>query len=294
MTVMVTGASGVVGRAVVRALLARDEVRATVRRPVAAEYLRQLGAKVAIRDVDQADALAEILPRCHTLVHLIGGPNQPDPDELFRANHGSVLIALEAARSAGTKRFVLLSVPGADPDATHPFLRAKGLAEEAVRVSGLEHAIVRASHVYGLGGLWFTAAVEGALAEPPLVCGPGDHEVAPLFADDLGSVIAAIDDAGDGLAGTWGSEGPDVLTADGLVRLLRDDDAPIAHADGQAAAEALTRLLGVRLDAVAASFLALPSRSDAPEAAEAFGVRRTPLLDGLRITLEAAADLGTG
>jgi len=294
MTVMVTGASGVVGRAVVRALLARDEVRATVRRPVAAEYLRQLGAKVAIRDVDQADALAEILPRCHTLVHLIGGPNQPDPDELFRANHGSVLIALEAARSAGTKRFVLLSVPGADPDATHPFLRAKGLAEEAVRVSGLEHAIVRASHVYGLGGLWFTAAVEGALAEPPLVCGPGDHEVAPLFADDLGSVIAAIDDAGDGLAGTWGSEGPDVLTADGLVRLLRDDDAPIAHADGQAAAEALTRLLGVRLDAVAASFLALPSRSDAPEAAEAFGVRRTPLLDGLRITLQAAADLDTG
>jgi hypothetical protein len=45
---------------------------------------------------------------------------------------------------------------------------------------------------------------------------------------------------------------------------------------------------------VAASFLALPSRSDAPEAAEAFGVRRTPLLDGLRITLEAAADLDTG
>jgi uncharacterized protein YbjT (DUF2867 family) len=291
---MVTGASGVVGRAVVKALLARDEVRATVRRPVAAEYLRQLGAKVAIRDVDRADALAEILPRCHTLVHLIGGPNQPDPDELFRANHGSVLMALEAAVAAGTKRFVLVSVPGADPDATHPFLRAKGLAEEAVRASGLEHAIVRASNVYGLGGLWFTSAVEGALADPPLVCGPGDQEVAPLLAEDLGAVIAAIDDAEVGLAGTWGSEGPDVLTADEMVRLLRGDDAPIVHADGQAAAEALTRLLEVRIDAVAASFLALPSRSDAPEAAEAFGVRRTPLLDGLRVTLEAAADLDTG
>ena len=133
MTVMVTGASGVVGRAVVKALLARDEVRATVRRPVAAEYLRQLGAKVAIRDVDRADALAEILPRCHTLIHLIGGPNQPAPDELFHANHGSVLVALEAAKAAGTKRFVLLSVPGADPDTTHPFLRAKGLAEGRLR-----------------------------------------------------------------------------------------------------------------------------------------------------------------
>ena len=50
MTVMVTGASGVLGHAVVSALLARDEVRATVRRPAAAEPLRALGAKVAVLD----------------------------------------------------------------------------------------------------------------------------------------------------------------------------------------------------------------------------------------------------
>ena len=68
MTVMVTGASGVVGRAVVKALLARDEVRATVRRPVAAEYLRQLGAKVAVREIDRPDDLARDpapLPHAH-------------------------------------------------------------------------------------------------------------------------------------------------------------------------------------------------------------------------------------
>ncbi|TMK57302.1 MAG: NAD-dependent epimerase/dehydratase family protein [Actinobacteria bacterium] len=116
MTVMVTGASGLVGRATVKALLARDEVRATVRRASDASYLRQLGAKVAVRDVDTPDALSEILPGCHTVVHLIGGVAQPDPDELFRANHGSVLRALEAAKQACTKRFVLLSVPGADPE----------------------------------------------------------------------------------------------------------------------------------------------------------------------------------
>ena len=79
MTVMVTGASGVIGRATVRALLARDEVRATVRREADAAYLRQLGAKVAVRELDGTDALAEILPRCHTLVHLVGGVDQPDP-----------------------------------------------------------------------------------------------------------------------------------------------------------------------------------------------------------------------
>ena len=45
---MVVGASGVVGRATVRALLARDEVRATVRRPEAAEVLEALGATGAL------------------------------------------------------------------------------------------------------------------------------------------------------------------------------------------------------------------------------------------------------
>jgi hypothetical protein len=112
--------------------------------------------------------------------------------------------------------------------------------------------------------------------------------VAPVFADDLGAVIAAIDDAAAGLEGTWALEGPDVTTADGLVALLRDDDAPAAHGDGQAAARTLTELCGAPIDAVTTSYFSMPSRADAPDAAEAFGVGRTPLTDGLRATLAAA------
>ena len=288
MTVLVSGASGVVGHAAVKALLARDEVRAQVRRPEAAPTLRALGAKVAIRELDTADALGELLPRCHTLVHLVGGPDQADASSLFRANHGSVLTAIEAARVVGTRRIVIVSVPGADPDAVHPFKRAKGLAEEALREWGGEYAIVRSTHVYGLGGLWFTAAVEGALAAPPFVAGPGDQGLAPVFADDLGAVLAAIDDVPGELAGIWGLEGPDVITADGFCALLRADGERPVHADGQAAAAALTDLLGRPVDAVTASFFALPSRADVPDAAEAFGVSKTPLADGLRRTLEAS------
>jgi uncharacterized protein YbjT (DUF2867 family) len=168
------------------------------------------------------------------------------------------------------------------------------MAEQALLRSGLEHAIVRSTHVYGLGGLWFTVTVEGALTEPPFVVGRGDQELAPVFVEDVASVIAAIDDSADELADTWGLEGPDVITADAVARLLRGDDRIPVHADGQAAAEALTRLLDVPVDAVAASFLAMPSRADAPDAASAFGVTRTSLLDGLRATLEAAAEIDRG
>jgi len=168
------------------------------------------------------------------------------------------------------------------------------MAEQALAGSGLDYAILRCTHAYGLGGLWFTATVHGALATPPFTCGPGTQELAPVLADDIGAVVAAMDDRAAPLGGTWGLEGPDVLTADRFVSLLRDDDEPATHADGQAAAAALTTVLGTPIDAVTASFFGIPSRADAPDAAAAFGVRRTGLLEGLRATLAASAAIDAG
>lgn len=287
---MVTGASGVVGDAVVRALLGHDEVRATVRRPELAEGLRAIGAKVAVRAIERPDDLAEILLRVHTVIHLIGGPNQPDDDEVIAANHGSVLAAVGAAREREVRRFVLVSVPGAAVDADDVFLRAKGLAEEAVAASGLEHAILRLAPVYGVGGLWFTALVQGALADPPVLVGDPDRTVAPVYADDVGALVAAVDDHDGDLGGVWSLEGPDVLAARELVHLLRDDAiAPEAVVDPEPAAARLSELLEVPVARSAARYLAGAGRAtDAPDAAGAFGVARTPLGEGLRRTLERA------
>ena len=196
---------------------------------------------------------------------------------------------MRAAREAGVARFVLVSVPGAGIEAPDPFLRAKGLAEEAVAESGLEHAILRAAPVYGLGGLWFTAVVQGALTEPPFVAGEGEREVAPLFADDLAAFVGAVDDRPEPVAGTWSLEGPDVLTADGLVGMLLDDGGPPDHATGEAATARLEGLLEIPLSPAATAYLASAGRAqDAPDAAADFGFRRTPLAEGLRRTLERA------
>jgi uncharacterized protein YbjT (DUF2867 family) len=292
MTVMVTGASGLVGHALVPRLLARDEVRACVRRPEAAAPLRAMGAKVAVGTFDEADDLVEILPRVVTLIHLVGGPNQPDEEGLFEANHRSTLTALAAAREAGVPRFVLASVPGASPDAADPFLRAKGLAEEAVANSGLEFAIVRCSHIYGLGGLWFTAVVQGALASPPLAIG-GEEAVAPVLVDDVALVLAAAEDRpGDPgeLGGIWALEGPDAVRPVDLTRMLTGEEAaaPIALPRAEAAAR-LGSLLGFPLPPFAVDQLLRPLRADAPDAAEAFGLVRTGLATGLRSTVSLAA-----
>ena len=286
---MVTGASGLVGRAVVRAMAERDEVRATVRREEAAPALRALGAKVAVRELSEPDDLIEILPRVHTVVHLVGGINLPTDEELLAVNHGSALTVVRAAKEAGVRRLVLISAPGASPAAAHPYLRAKGLAEEAVIESGLEHAVIRTTHAFGVGGFWFTATV--VATEHGVVVGDGRQRLAPVFADDLGAVVAAIDDRDDHVAGTWGLAGPDELSADELFELLGEADDP-EHLEAPAAAARLTELLGVPVSVRAAELLAAASIPDAPDAATTFGVRKTPLAEGLALAAERTAQIG--
>jgi uncharacterized protein YbjT (DUF2867 family) len=290
MTVMVIGASGLIGRALVPLLVRRDEVRVCVRRPEAADPLRAVGAKVAVGRFDDTDALAEILKRVYTVIHLVGGLGQPDDDAVLAANHGSVLTALAASREAGVKRFVLVSATGASVDDPNRYLRAKGLAEEAVENSGLEHAIVRSTHAYGLGGLWLTATVEGATASPSFMIGDGTQSVAPIFADDVAAVVAAADDREGRLEGTWGLEGPDVVTMSQLVVLLSPPgaDPPQPLAPREAAAR-LTQGLGTIVSETAAEVFARSSRADALDAAAAFGVERTSLADGLRATARSPA-----
>ena len=89
MTVMVTGASGPIGHALIPLLVRNDEVRAAVRRTDAAAPLRSLGAKVTIGRTDDVDALAEVLRGVYSLIHLVGGPNHLDADTVMDANHGS-------------------------------------------------------------------------------------------------------------------------------------------------------------------------------------------------------------
>jgi uncharacterized protein YbjT (DUF2867 family) len=298
MTVMVTGASGPVGDVLIRRLLRKDEVRACVRRPEAAEPLRALGAKVALGRLDDADALADVLGGVFTLFHLVGGPNHADDAALFEANHGSTLRAITAAKEANVPRIILVSVPGANPEAVDPFLRAKGLAEEAVITSGLEHAVVRSSHVYGLGGSWFAAVVQGALARPPVAIATAlDDAVAPVLDADLAAVLVAADDREGDLAGTWALEGPEVTRAADLTeRLVGPDADGVVPLEADRAPGVLAELLGIPVSRVLADHLLRPSRADATDAATAFGVGLTRLDAGLAGTFErvAAAPLSDG
>jgi uncharacterized protein YbjT (DUF2867 family) len=289
MTVMVTGASGPVGHALVPLLARKDEVRAAIRDPEAAEPLRALGAKVTLDRLDEADDLAEVLRGVFTLVHLVGGPDQPDDHALLDANHGSAVRAVAAAREAGVRRIVLVSVPGASPESVVPFLRAKGLAEEVVATSGLQHAVIRSAPVVGAGSLWFVATVAGALQAPPIAWGPGRRSVAPVAVGDLAAAIAVADDLDGDLAGTWALEGPDVVTTDDVLAVLAGPDATPEHLEGEVARSRLAFLLERPVGRHVIDALTGPGRADAPDAAERFGLSVTPFGESVRAALASVA-----
>jgi NADH dehydrogenase len=224
----------------------------------------------------------------HTVVHLAGGldPSGGDTEAtseealLEESNLLSVRWTLEAATDAGVARFLFLSYTGADPDASNPYLRSKGRAEEEVRSSGLQHAIVRSTHIYGPGCRWLEEMVSAARAPVAVVVGPGSQRIAPVFLENVARVLAAADDRAVEVGGTYGLQGPDEVTADQLVDLLAGRRRRKVHLSPNAGRRA-ARFSRRRLSPALLEVLAADSLADAPDAAAEFGVIRTPLREGL-------------
>jgi len=154
MTALVTGASGFVGSAVVRALIAREEsVRVLVRPTSDRRNLADLGVEVAAGDLSEPATLVRALEGCRVLYHVAADYRlwTPRPDELYRTNVDGTVTLLRAAVDAGVERIVYTSSVATlglnenrDPaDETTPvtladmvghYKRSKYLAEEQVRL----------------------------------------------------------------------------------------------------------------------------------------------------------------
>ena len=282
MPVVVTGASGLVGRRAIAAFAdTAPEVRAYVRRRAAADELRVLGAKVAVGELDDPETLRVVLRGAHTVCHLVGRLAEPDESAYEPQVVGTLRAVLDAAAEAGVARVLYLSYPGADPGAGNAYLRAKGLAEEAILASDLEHAVIRSTHVYGPGSPWLEAMSEGARRWPAVVLGTGRQVLAPVFVDDVAAVLAAADDRAGEVRGVWGLEGPERIDADAFADLLGGKRRrPKLHASAHVA-----RLVRRDLSPAALEVLSADSLADRPDAAGEFGVGRTPLADGLARSL---------
>ncbi len=193
MTVLVTGATGFLGRRVVQGLLdTGQEVRVMVRRPGSESALYQPPTDVCYGDVSDPDALAEACRDVAAVVHLVavirGGAKEFDA-----INRQGTANVVAAARAAGTvRRFVHVSALGAGNAPELPYLYSKWQGEQAVASGGIPHTILRPSLIFGPGDE-FTAAVAALVRVTPVtpVIGSGNNRLQPIHVDDAAAAIVS-------------------------------------------------------------------------------------------------------
>jgi uncharacterized protein YbjT (DUF2867 family) len=176
MTILVTGATGNIGRNVIDQLVARGaDVRALVRDPAKADF--PAGVAVVQGDLLDVDTLRGAMSGVSTLFLL----NAVVPDEFTQA-----LIALNLAREAGIDRIVYLSVIHSDVYANVPHFAGKFGVERMIEQMGLGATILRPAY-FMQNDLTIKDVVTGYGIYPMPIGGKG---LAMIDARDIGEIAA--------------------------------------------------------------------------------------------------------
>jgi uncharacterized protein YbjT (DUF2867 family) len=219
--VTVFGASGFIGRTLVRRLAAQGwVVRAAVRDPIAAEFLKPMGDVGQVTplraDINDAKAVAMAVAGADAVVNLVGILYESGR-RTFEAMHvtGAANIAA-AAKAAGVVRLVQMSALGADKNSESAYARSKAAGEEAVLAAFPGATIFRPSVVFGPDDDFFNRFGKMAMISPVLpvftgdgfkpVCGEsgcsidlfgsGGPTFQPVHVGDVAAAISAVlDDA---------------------------------------------------------------------------------------------------
>ncbi|MCZ6891785.1 MAG: complex I NDUFA9 subunit family protein [Chloroflexi bacterium] len=194
--ILVTGATGFVGRGLVQALAARGKrVRALVHRPGREHLLAGEGVEVHIGDVTDPSSLRSAMEGVETVVHLVAVIRERGGATFEGVNHQGTGNVAQAAREAGVGCLVHLSAVGAVDDHRFPYLRSKWRAEREVVESGVPYTILRASIQFGEGDE-FINTLAGAVKAFPIVpvAGDGNALFLPISVAEVAECIAqAVD-----------------------------------------------------------------------------------------------------
>jgi NADH dehydrogenase len=150
-----------------------------------------------------------------------------------------------AARSAGVRRIVHVSIANPSESSPLPYYRGKARLERELRESGISHAIVRPTVLFGEGGILINN-IAWLLRRFPVfaIPGRGDYRIQPVHVDDLAKLCVELGDRSDDVV--VDAVGPETYRYRDLVRLIRSVTASrslIVHLP-PALALHLGRLLG--------------------------------------------------
>jgi uncharacterized protein YbjT (DUF2867 family) len=131
----------------------------------------------------------------------------------------NTMTLFEAARRAGVKRVVHVSITNPSEDSLLEYFRGKARLERALRESGLGHSILRPAVLFGREDILINN-IAWALRRFPCfaVFGDGDYRLQPIFVDDLAELAAREGEQRTNR--TVNAIGPEVFTYRELVKAV--------------------------------------------------------------------------
>ena len=201
--ILITGGTGFIGRALVRQLFdsgysVRTLLRPSPRTP---RLPKGVPVEVAVVGLEDVRGLRAALRDVDVIIHLAGAEHQGRNANLLKTDIQGTQNLAQAAKQAGVERFIYLSHIGADRASAFPVHKAKGIAEEHIRKSGVPHTIVRSSIVFGPEDHFTTEIANLVRRSPGIFPIPGDGQtrIQPLWVEDLVTCLV------------WAMENPEMV-----------------------------------------------------------------------------------
>jgi uncharacterized protein YbjT (DUF2867 family) len=224
--VTIVGASGFIGRYVVKRLAAEGAVICAVSRHARdAGFLRPMGdvGQVATFDADINDerALTAVIAGSDAVINAVGILYERGKQTFEALHHQGPARLARLAKAAGVRHFVHISSISADPTAPSAYARTKAAGEEAVRAAFADAVILRPALVFGPEDSFFNrfAAMARYVPALPLI-GGGHAKFQPVYVGDIAAAIVAVLSHAEAGGKTYELAGPAVFDLKQLFALM--------------------------------------------------------------------------
>lgn len=300
--ILVTGATGFVGRQLVRRLCGAGEAVRCLVRPDSPglPWLESLPVEVAPGHLLDADAVARACRGARQVIHLAAPIHEGRDAVVERVHREGTAHLLEGARAARVERFLMVSPLGTGSSSGQPFLRSRGWAEDQLRDSGIPFVILQSSLMFGLGdrligGMIRMLTRTGLL----LIPGTGKTMLQPIWVGDTVScLVRALRDE-EALERTIPIGGPQHLTyeeiADQVGKMLNIPRVKL-HLSPRAAAWMSRLLEGLGLNPFLGyrhlELLEVGTITALDSVRRSFGFQPMPLVEGVAYQIVPRREAG--